>query len=157
MDQRTSTLGDYKDLLLQLARRADAAPDEDDERAIYTPLEVLFAAVKEGRNDAVRQGAYARHLVRHCVELAIHEEGLMADSRCVADFMVRKPASAEPWQPVALARQQMLTNSFSHLLIWIDNQWHLLSDHAIARFLAASTNPRQAVRERIAGRANREP
>ncbi len=144
-------LGQFREKLLMVARDAKAAPVDEDDRGTYTPLDVLFAAVREGRNDAVHQGAYARHLVRHCVELALFvEEGLMAGANRVVDYMVRTPACAEAWQPIALARQQMLTNSFSYLPIWWKNQWHLLSDHAIASYLTESANPREAVRKRIA-------
>jgi hypothetical protein len=150
LNSKGVSLGHYRDSLLMVARRAKAVPSEHDDRGTYTPLEVLFTVVKDGRNDAVHQGAYARHLVRHCIELALHiEEGLMADSKSVADFMVRVPTCAEAWQPVALARQQMLTNSFSFLPIWFGEQWQLLSDHAIALYLSESPNQRDAVRDRI--------
>jgi len=144
-------LGQFREPLLALARRGKFAPGLDDQRGFYTPLEVLFVAVRNGRNDAVHQGAYARHLVRHCIELALHiEDGLMADSKCIADYMVRDPACAQPWQPIALARQQMLTHSFSHLPILFQEQWGLLSDYAIALYLSSSVNPGQALRARIA-------
>ena len=74
----------------------------------------------------------------------------MADSNCVADFMVRDPECAETWQQVALARQRMLTSSFSCLPIKVKDEWKLLSDYAIAMFLANSADPRRALRERIA-------
>jgi hypothetical protein len=141
------SLSDYRSRLLAVARRGPVSPFESEDRGTFTPLDVLFAAVKEGRNDAVHHGAYVRHLVRHCVELALHvEDGLMADATSVLDFMVRDPVCAELWQPVALARQQMLVNSYSYLPIRFQNRWHLLSDHAIARYLAEAENRRQASR-----------
>jgi hypothetical protein len=151
-----NNLGGFRESLLTLARRAISSPIDTDDRGAYTPVEVLFAVVKEGRNDAVHQGAYARHLVRHCIELALQvEEGLMADSKRVADFMVRGPVCAEPWQPVALARQQMLTNSFSYLPVRINEEWKFVSDYAIASYLSESANRHRAVRVRL-GSAFRE-
>ena len=143
-------LGQFRDSLMAVANRARGAPAPEGERGVYTPLDVLFTVVREGRNDAVHQGAHARHLVRHCIELALHiEEGLMADSTSVADFMVRTPVCAEPWQPIGLARQQMLTNSFSYLPLWYHERWHLLSDYAVATFLSKSDSPAKALREPI--------
>jgi hypothetical protein len=113
-------------------------------------LPALFTAVREGRNSAIHEGAYARHLVRHCLELSLYiEDGLMADARCVADFMVRDPTCAYSWQPIALARQQMLINSFSCLPIRFGEEWKLLSDFAIASYLVTSVDAGAALRERI--------
>ena len=146
-----NNLGDFQEPLLSIARQAKSTPLGDADRGLFTPVEVLYASVKNGRNDAVHQGAYARHLVRHCVELAILiEEGLVADLKCVADFMVRSPACAETWQPVALARQRMLTSSYSYLPIRVDGEWKLISDYAIASYLSTAGRPRDALRERIA-------
>jgi hypothetical protein len=131
-------LGNFRDPLLAVARRAKAASAAGDDRSAFTPPASLFSAVKNGRNDAVHQGAPARHLVRHCVELALLiEEGLMADSTFVADFMVRDPVCAELWQQVVIARQRMLTSSFSNLPIWLNGKWKLLSDYAVASYLSA--------------------
>ncbi len=157
LNPQGKNLGQFRESLLAVAAVGKSAPATGDERALHMPLDVLFAAVKNGRNDAVHQGAYARHLVRHCIELALHiEDGLMADAKCVADYMVRDPACAQPWQPIALARQQMLTNSFSHLPLFLNERWNLLSDYAIASYLAHSSNPAQALKERIAVACERD-
>src|SRR5262249_10033115 len=75
-------LGQFKDPLVAIARRGAVASITASGRGYFTPPEVLFTVVKDGRNDAVHQGAFARHLVRHCVELALLlEKGLMIDSR----------------------------------------------------------------------------
>jgi predicted transcriptional regulator len=143
-------LGAFRDDLLSVAGQAPASPVDSDDRANFMPLDVLFLAVKNGRNDAVHQGAFARHLVRHCVQLALLvEDGLMADSRCVADFMVRDAVCAEPWQQVAVARQRMLIGSYSYLPIWISDEWRLLSDHAVASYLVSAAKPVEAIRKRI--------
>lgn len=128
------SLGGFRSALLPIAKNGTR-----DHLATCIPgvskLEGLYDSVQNGRNDAAHQGSHARHLVRHCVELALAiEEGLMVDFNCVADFMVREPACAQLWQPVAYARQQMLANSYSQLPILKDDCWFLLSDTAIARY-----------------------
>ncbi len=52
----------------------------------------------------------------------------------VKDFMVKSPVYLEEWQPVAHARQLMLTHSFSFLPVNIGG-WKLLSEDGIARYL----------------------
>jgi hypothetical protein len=92
------------------------------------------------RNDAVHSGAFARHLTRHCIELALYiEEGLMNGARSISDFMVRDPVFIKRWQPVGYARQQMLLGSFSYLPVQLgDDVWHLLGDHAVAQYLSVA-------------------
>ena len=63
----------------------------------------------------------------------------MVGSEQVGDYCVRSPVCAEPWQPLSLVRQQMLSSSFSFLPIWIDlgdgARWHVVSDLELARAL----------------------
>jgi len=73
----------------------------------------------------------------------------MTEAKCVADFMVRDPACAETWQPVALARHRVLISSFSYLPIQLNGQWKLISDYAIASYVAAQHDPRQALKKTI--------
>lgn len=54
--------------------------------------------------------------------------------------MVKSPVTVEPWQPVAHARQLMLMHSFSFLPVRHEDQWCLLSELALARFLRTSQN-----------------
>lgn len=69
-------------------------------RSLVTPFDVLFELVRDNRNSAVHEGAYARHLTRHCAELALLlEDALMANTDQISDFMVREPVCVEPWQP----------------------------------------------------------
>ncbi|MCC6537299.1 MAG: hypothetical protein IT162_07110 [Bryobacterales bacterium] len=113
-------------------------------RALATPFQELYELVQIARNDAVHQGAFARHLTGHAVQLAlVLEDSLkpMLDLK-VADFMIRDVRCAEMWQPLSFLRQQMLTNSFSYLPVWDGpqagggiGQWRLISDSALARFL----------------------
>ena len=73
----------------------------------------------------------------------------MAAAKLIIDFVVRDPVCAEPWQPVALVRQQMLLNSFSYLPVQIRGEWKLISDHAIASYLVLADDRRQALTQRI--------
>ena len=68
-------------------------------------------------NDALHQGAFARHLTIHAIDLAlILEDALRSfEEPRVSDYMVRNPLFAELWQPIGFIRQQMLANSFSFL------------------------------------------
>lgn len=142
--------GDYKRVLLEIARVGKHGEIDGCMPEVISNLDALFASVKTGRNASVHEGAHARHLVRHCVELALAvEDGLMADSRCVADFMVRSPVCAEPWQPVAFARQQMLVNSFSYLPVQWEGAWSVLSDRAVARFIGGQSIPAKALKQTI--------
>jgi CBS domain-containing protein len=53
--------------------------------------------------------------------------------------MVKSVVLVEPWQPVAHARQLMLTHSFSFLPVNLRG-WKLLSETAIARYLRGGDN-----------------
>lgn len=129
---------------------AKASPYYDVSGSYHIKFDVLLELVRTGRNDALHEGAFARHLTRHTVELALRiEEGLMARMRRIADYMVRSPVIAEPWQLIGFARQQMLLNSFSYLPIQRRGRWRLLSDWAIARYLAAHSRPKVALSTRI--------
>jgi len=55
--------------------------------------------------------------------------------KLVEDFMVKSPVIVEPWQPVAHARQLMLTHSFSFVPVLVNEQWMLVSELAMARYL----------------------
>src|ERR1035437_4038369 len=87
-------------------------------RNVHTPFSVLYDLVRNARNDALHQGAYARHLTTHAIELSLVLEDALrrsSDSPVVGDFMARNPICAELWQPISFVRQQMLANSFSFL------------------------------------------
>jgi hypothetical protein len=119
-----------------------------------TPFAVLYELVREGRNDAVHQGAYARLFTQHAVAVAlVVEEALMAGSFSVRDFMVRNPITASPWQPVSAVRQMMLVHSFSYLPILISDDagqpvWRLVSDVGVAEHLRHATSAER--RQRLA-------
>jgi hypothetical protein len=116
---------------------------------IHTPFDATYDLMRNGRNSAFHEGAYARHLTVKSVELAlILEDALMATMSHVGDFMVQGIVIARPWQPISYVRQIMLTNGFSFLPGWfsVDGSqgWKLISDHAVASYLreAASSAER---------------
>lgn len=108
-------------------------------RHLLTPFDQLYKLVSAARNDAMHQGAFARHLTVHAIELAIILEDALTKLKnpTASDFMVRNPVCAELWQPVGLIRQQMLVNSYSYLPVLRGKQWYLISDAAIAIYLGA--------------------
>ncbi len=138
--------GRYRDVFTDLAQRSTLAykiPGALPEW--HTPFDALYEIVKEGRNDALHQGAYARLVTEHTVLLSlIFEDALMKEETLVRDFMVRGAVCAVPWQPISSVRQLMLTNSFSFLPIWATWQsparWLVLSDYDLAKFLRGSAS-----------------
>ena len=134
---RQEALGRYKCKLKKLAKKS---PLFELSRFRCGPnFPRLYQLVQFGRNDAMHQGASARHLAINAAMLAlVLEDALMSEGREVQDFMVRGPICAEMWQPLALIRQQMLLNSFSYLPVKKDNsehKWYLVADYKIARYL----------------------
>lgn len=106
----------------------------------FGKFEALYNLVKSARNDAMHTGAYARHATVAAIELCIGlEDALMKEQKIprtlVEDFMVKSIVIVEPWQPVAHARQLMLTHSFSFLPVMVKDQWMLISELALARYL----------------------
>lgn len=105
----------------------------------FSGFDGLFAQVRNARNDAMHSGVYARHATAAAIEICIGlEEALMTQidepRTTVADFMVKSVVLVERWQPVAHARQLMLTHSFSFLPVYLD-RWKLVSETAVARYL----------------------
>lgn len=106
----------------------------------FSRFDALFDLVKSARNDAMHSGVYARHATAAAIELCIGlEAALMKEQqmprKSVQDFMVKSPVTVESWQPVALARQLMLTHSFSFLPVRVDGKWKLISESAMARYM----------------------
>lgn len=99
----------------------------------------LFRVVREARNMAVHDGAWARHLGTRLVDLFILiEDAMTPHLPLVSDLMVRNPSVIEPWQSIAEARRSMLANSFSSLPLELNGSWHLVSDVALMRFLRSA-------------------
>jgi hypothetical protein len=145
-------LGDYKDSIVALSHRSPLTSSEAIANPSSIPFERLYSLVSRARNDALHQGAFARHLTIHATELAIIlEDALMADSHYVREFMVRTPVCASMWQPLSLVRQTMLSNSFSYLPVLDDRQgmrkqWMLVSDRVVARYLRVETKKERTTR-----------
>ena len=98
----------------------------------------LYDLVRNARNDAMHEGAFARNLAVHLVQLSVMLEDALvnrADGRKAKHYMMREPITAEPWEPIAFVRQKMLVHSFSHLPVQIDDTWKIISDHGIAVYL----------------------
>ena len=109
----------------------------------------LFNVIREARNDAVHEGAWARHLNSRLIDLfLILEESIMSKLTCIEDIMVRNPVIAEPWHMVAHIRKTMLANSFSFLPILWAGEWHFVSDTMIMRYLHGASN-RDDKKERL--------
>lgn len=99
----------------------------------------LYDLVRHARNDAMHEGAVARNLAVHLVQLGVMLEDALVnkadDGRKAKHYMMREPITAEPWEPIAFVRQKMLVHSFSHLPVRIDGSWKIVSDHGIAVYL----------------------
>jgi predicted transcriptional regulator len=149
----SSNLGQYEDALGELASHSGMADDVPSEfRSILTPFKTLFQSVRVARNDAMHQGAFARHLARHAVQLAIILEDALAghSNFVVTDFMIRNVVYAELWQPIGFIRQQMLENSFTCLPVLAtsdaDRGWQVVSDIDLAAFLRQETRSKDRVK-----------
>lgn len=134
---RVSGLGDYEHELSALAHKSSLSNDIPLRSPGYhTRFCTLYKELRRARNDAVHQGAYARILTDHAVELAIIlEDALMTDAFLVSQFMVRDVVEAQPWHPVSFVRQQMLKHAFSYLPTRINDRWRLIPEYSIARYL----------------------
>ena len=111
---------------------------------LFTRFDALYETVRRARNDVMHTGVYARHATTAAIELCIGlEEALMKEQQLgresVADYMVKSPVTLQSWQPIAHARQLMLTHSFSYLPVFL-NGWFLVSELSMARLLHRSKN-----------------
>jgi CBS domain-containing protein len=155
---KIGNLGLYSDAIVDRARASPLAEDIPyKHRNWHVPFPALYEVVRDARNDALHQGASARHLTMHATQLVlVLEDALNEQATNVGDYMVRDPLCAYPWQPISLARQQMLANNFTYLPIWDEQEeeprWRLVSDHAVAIYLrsAPSKNGPDGRRERLA-------
>ena len=144
------TLKSYSSVLQHLA--CDSPLSRDLPKAypgLHLPFYRLYDLIMQARNDALHQGACARHLTSHAIELSIVlEDALMSNLATVEEFMVRDPVCCSLWQPLSLIRQQMLVNSFSFLPVRNEkNEWQVLSDQELAKYLRVKAKTRK---ERLA-------
>jgi len=140
-----SALGPYKNDICQLAKESPLAEEiPESHREWHMPFSELYDVVKDARNDALHQGAFARHLTSHATQLAlVLEDALMETTSAneVGDYMVRNPVCASLWQPISFIRQQMLENSYSYLpFLNSSKEWKSVSDYSIARYLRSATS-----------------
>src|SRR5579872_6593819 len=121
-------MGAYKDVLSKLALVSPLAADIPQIwPELHTAFTALYDEIKQARNDAVHQGAYARTITDHAVELSIIlEDALMVQATKVSQFMVRSVVEAQLWHPVSYVRQQMLSHAFSYLPIRRADEWRLV-------------------------------
>jgi hypothetical protein len=139
-EARNLNLNRYKPDIQGVARKSSLAEVPPEHRDWHVPFSELYEVVRIARNDALHQGAYARNLTSHAVQLSLTlEDALMSSATNVGDYMVREPVCALPWQPVSFVRQQMLANSFSYLPVRFvtdgGSEWLLISDTSLARYL----------------------
>jgi CBS domain-containing protein len=108
-------------------------------RSYHLAFSELYELVRDARNDALHQGAFARHLTNNATQLAlIIEDALMSNLNTAADYMVREPVCASFWQPLSFIRQKMLVNSFTYLPVLSSggsSDWSFISDYHIAEYL----------------------
>lgn len=146
---KIGTLHDYGGVLKRLAGTSPLARMIPQRYGQYhSKFSELFDSVNSGRNDALHQGAVARHLTRHAVEVSlILEDALMSTSNKVGLYMVHNPVCALPWQPLSFLRQTMLTESFSYLPVRYARNgelaWYLVSDYSLAQYLHGSDRPQR--------------
>jgi len=146
--ERVENLGKYKPKLVNVASWSPLDDLPAKWRNVHTPFSLLYDLVKDARNDAMHQGASARHLTTHAIELALVLEDALRmiendnkTSLIVSDYMVRDLVCADLWQPISLVRQRMLTNSFTYLAVQdAAGQWCLLSDLQVAKYLQGHSN-----------------
>src|SRR5437899_3056677 len=139
-------LKDHEAAIVSLAKEAEQTNEESIGR--------LFNVVREARNKAVHDGAYARHLNGRLLDLLLLlEEAIMTNMDRVEDLMVRNPVSAEPWHLVSHVRKMMLTNSFSWIPIFKGkagkDRWMLLQDAALMHWIRNEPNKKKQ-KERLA-------
>ena len=117
---KISGLGNYKQKLSDLASLSPLSADPPTHWSVcHSSFDALFEEMRATRNDAVHQGAYARTITDHAVELSIIlEDALMTGASKVSQFMVRIVVEAKPWHPISYVRQQMLSHASFYLPVF---------------------------------------
>jgi hypothetical protein len=111
------TLKKYEGDIQKMALISPLAKDiPERHKSWHLPFSKLYELVRKARNDALHQGAFARHLTNSAIQLTlVLEDALMSDRNMAGDYMVREPVCASSWQPLSFIRQQMLAHSFTYL------------------------------------------
>lgn len=134
-------LDKYRDALGTEALNSPLADDIPSRHNIWhSKFSAIYELVRVARNDALHQGAFARHLTNNVIHLAlVVEDALMSNANTVGEFMVREPICASLWQPMSFIRQQLLKYSFTYLPLSSGNEdqprWSLVSDYRVAHYL----------------------
>lgn len=136
MKRKVIALGQYRESLRELAARSPLSW-EGTESPNTKRFEWLFALVKDARNEAMHQGASARHATDRCVDLCLMLEDALATFRStVGHLMVVGVVEAKLHETVSAVRRTMLSHSFSFLPVQLEGgHWSLISDAEVARFL----------------------
>jgi hypothetical protein len=158
LSEEIGTLGSYSKWIMPMAERSPLAVEIPlRHRDWHVPFPTLYEVVRDARNEALHQGASARHLTTHATQLVlVLEDALNEHATNIGDYMVRDPLCAYPWQPISLVRQQMLANNFTYLPFWDERgyepKWRLISDYAVAKYLRSSPskNGKDGRKERLA-------
>lgn len=134
---KIGALGDYRSCIQTLAKNSSLSKEIPKKYPnSHIRFHRLYQLVMQARNDALHQGAYARHLTTRSIELSlVLEDALMSDAKLVRDYMVANPVCASLWQPLSFIRQQMLANSFSFLPVYSSGSWQFISDQTLAQYL----------------------
>lgn len=144
--QKANGLNDYGKFIETQASKSSLHSDIPNlYRHLHMPFEELYQILRLARNDAMHQGAYARHLTTNAIALSLILEDALSEEinfkeKLVADYMIKGVMCAELWQPISFVRQIMLANNFSFLPIEYKDKWHFLSDHSIANALMQHSN-----------------
>ena len=123
-------LGAYGPCLSGLAQKsamvAGSAESSNPARPYFPSL---FESIRFARNDALHQGAVARHLTARVIEVAlILEDALAIELNTIQYLMVKEPVIAKPWQTLGAIRRVMLVNAFSYLPLYWSGEWCFVSD-----------------------------
>jgi len=132
-------LGFYTKTIACLAAHSPLATEVPEYLPIYhNTFGALYEELRQARNDAIHQGAYARSLTGHAVDISIIlEDALMPTPSSVGNLMVRDVTELQIWHPVSYVRQIMLKQAFSYLPLFLSGKWTLIPEYEIGRYLRA--------------------
>lgn len=103
---------------------------------------VIFHRLKNARNDAVHEGAFARNATLLCVEFCdLLESGLMRNMDSVDQYIISSPILAKLFYSIGEIRRLMLIHGFSYLPVKLSDgfTWKLVADYKIAAYLRNSS------------------
>ncbi len=144
-DKDKDTLGKLKEALQKFVKKCHPTTDQGQYEIEEGPFESTFKnlleEIKEARNDEAHTGTAARAAARIATVVGIYlEDTLMAASGAEKDgvkaYIQEQVVRAYTWQRLGECRRLMLTHSFSYLPVQIENEWKMLSDAELAKYLA---------------------